>query len=468
MPTDLQTIDGIERLRGLYLDASGGALPGAEAAPADGVSPAARVLEAWLQAQAGRPAAVGAPLRRVRALARALLANGQAALPIGSLTPDEERLLAHGPRLRAGLESATRAGLAPLAERVGGLAPAAEVEAWRSHLPGLAGLRGWRLLERLGRPIIVPEPALRRFLWRFGLFEQDPRDARHLPQAQAIAEQMARLAGIEPASLAALLRWLTGTAPQPAGGGWCVARPRCSECPLRAGCTLARFQPSPTLPADSLRRRAELDDVRERLARDGGERLDDVELLAALLGAGGGLELAAALLERFGNLPSLERASLVELTAVRGLTRARALQLKAALELGRRFAMTALAPGEQIRCADDIWQAYRGRFRNLPQEHFVIVLLDSKNRIMRDQIVSKGTLTGSLAHPREVFQQAIRHAASAIILMHNHPSGDPQPSPEDKEVTRRLREAGELLGIRVLDHIILGADDFFSFRDEGI
>ncbi len=129
--------------------------------------------------------------------------------------------------------------------------------------------------------------------------------------------------------------------------------------------------------------------------------------------------------------------------------------------------MVALAPGDPIRCSEDIWRAYRGRFRNLPQEHFVIVLLDSKNRILRDHIVSKGSLTGSMAHPREVFQQAIRHAASGVILMHNHPSGDASPSREDKDVTDRLKEAGEILGIRVLDHVVLGADDYYSFKDEG-
>jgi DNA repair protein RadC len=125
-----------------------------------------------------------------------------------------------------------------------------------------------------------------------------------------------------------------------------------------------------------------------------------------------------------------------------------------------------LRPGEPIACSNDVWRAYRARFLYLPQEHFVIILLDAKHRVITDQIVSKGTLTGSLAHPREVFAAAVRHAAAGIILLHNHPSGDPAPSHDDRSVTRRLKEAGEILGIKVLDHIILGADRFYSFSDE--
>ena len=144
----------------------------------------------------------------------------------------------------------------------------------------------------------------------------------------------------------------------------------------------------------------------------------------------------------------------------------RELRWEAALELVRRALSTPVSRPEPFRCAAEVFEGFRYRLASLPVEVFVAVLLDVKHRPVREERVSVGVLDGSLVHPREVFAAAVRERAAALILVHNHPSGDPAPSPEDREVTRRLRTAGEILGIPVLDHVIVGDGAFFSFREE--
>ena len=144
----------------------------------------------------------------------------------------------------------------------------------------------------------------------------------------------------------------------------------------------------------------------------------------------------------------------------------RELRWESVLELARR-ALSATAPRpDPYRCAAEVFERYRYRLAPMPVEVFLAVLLDVKHRPVRDERVSVGVLDGSLVHPREVFAAAVRERAAAVILLHNHPSGDPAPSPEDREVTLRLRGAGRLLGIPVLDHVIIGDGAFFSFREE--
>ena len=144
----------------------------------------------------------------------------------------------------------------------------------------------------------------------------------------------------------------------------------------------------------------------------------------------------------------------------------RELRWEAALELARRAFSAPVSRPEPFRCAAEVFELYRYRFASSPVEVFLAVLLDVKHRPVREERVSVGVLDGSLIHPREVFAAAVRERAAAVILLHNHPSGDPGPSPEDREVTRRLRNAGEILGIPVLDHVIVGDRAFFSFREE--
>lgn len=210
---------------------------------------------------------------------------------------------------------------------------------------------------------------------------------------------------------------------------------------------------------------------RERLQREGAEALALVELLALLIRTGargrGALQLAHALVERFGSLDALARAGDAELGAVPGMGPAKTASLRAAFELGGRLARAPLEPGLRLHSPEQVAAHFGARMRRYRQEVFVVLLLDSRHRLIGEVEVSRGSLNQSLVHPREVFAPALRESAAAILVLHNHPSGDPQPSREDHEVTRRLVRAGEILGIRVVDHLVLGGESFTSFARTG-
>jgi DNA repair protein RadC len=205
------------------------------------------------------------------------------------------------------------------------------------------------------------------------------------------------------------------------------------------------------------------DPPRERLLAGGAESLTTGDLLRVLVH-----ESAGSLMERFGSLRALARASPRELEATAGIGRKRALQLTAALALGRRLHVERVPRGRLLRDSAEIFGWFHERLRHLRKERFLTVLLDGKNRILREDLVSEGILTASLVHPREVFAPAIRESAGGVVLVHNHPSGDPEPSPEDLEVTRRLCAVGDLVGIRVLDHVVVGDGRYVSFLERGL
>ena len=210
---------------------------------------------------------------------------------------------------------------------------------------------------------------------------------------------------------------------------------------------------------------------RERLLKHGPDALSDAHLLAILLRVGrqdaSAVEVAMDILHELHGIAGLVHCGLDELCMIPGVGPAKAAQLKAALELGRRAIAAPLSTGVRITSSADLFKHFHPRVRNLRHEVFTIVLLDAKNTILREATVSEGTLTHSLVHPREVFQLAIRESAAALILLHNHPSGDPTPSQEDRLLTSRLISAGHLLGIRVLDHLVLGDGRYVSFADQG-
>jgi DNA repair protein RadC len=214
-----------------------------------------------------------------------------------------------------------------------------------------------------------------------------------------------------------------------------------------------------------------LDLPRERLHALGPAVLSDAELLALLVRTGGpagdALAVAAELLRRHGGLPGLARAGVRELCSTPGMGPAKSAAVCASLEIGRRLAARRLSAGASIRGPADVHRHFHPRLRDAASERFVVVLLDGRHRVVRDELVSQGTLTASLVHPREVFRAALRESAAALVLVHNHPSGDPAPSPEDRAVTARLARAGELLGVRVLDHVIVAERGYFSFREDG-
>jgi DNA repair protein RadC len=210
----------------------------------------------------------------------------------------------------------------------------------------------------------------------------------------------------------------------------------------------------------------------ERLAALGPEALSPEELLAVLLAPGGRSATAERearrLLERFGGLRRLSAAGTGELRAWAPLPDGLALRLVAAFALGRHVQSARLEVGRVLSGSGEIYDAFQGRLRDLKKERFLSVLLDGRQRVMREDLISEGILTASLVHPREVFAPAIREAACSLLLVHNHPSGDPEPSPEDLEITRRLVAAGELVGIRVVDHVVIGEGCYVSFLERGL
>lgn len=211
---------------------------------------------------------------------------------------------------------------------------------------------------------------------------------------------------------------------------------------------------------------------RERLLRCGPQALSAAELLAVILRTGtetdGALCLAEGLLARLGGVRALSSATLAELSAVRGIGPAKAAQIQAAAELGRRCVAAGPQERARIRGPRDVYELLSPTLRDEKREHFVALLLDTRNGVLRAPTVSVGDLSSAIVHPREVFAEAIRHGAASLIVAHNHPSGDPAPSAEDVAVTRRLCEAGQLLGIEVLDHIVLGDGVYVSLKERGL
>ena len=212
------------------------------------------------------------------------------------------------------------------------------------------------------------------------------------------------------------------------------------------------------------------DRPREKFERVGAAGLGDNELLALVLGHGapraGALELANAVLGAVGGLHGLARASLDDLRRVPGIGAARASQLLAAVEAGRRTLVRSRRERPQIVEPRNAAELLIPQFGSKRVEHFGVLLLDTKHRVMRTSIVSIGSLDASVVHPREVFREATTAGASAIVLFHNHPSGDPAPSDDDVVLTERLVRAGDLMGIVVLDHVIVAESRFYSMRQQ--
>jgi DNA repair protein RadC len=213
------------------------------------------------------------------------------------------------------------------------------------------------------------------------------------------------------------------------------------------------------------------DRPREKLLRAGAAALGDHELLAIVIGSGvrraSALALAGAVLEEAGGLHGLARLGRHALERIAGVGEAKASQIVAAIELGRRTLVRPAGGRTQFTAPRDAAQFLMPQFGSRPVEHFGIVLLDTKHRVLRTRVLTIGTLDSSPVHPREVFREAAVGSAAAIVLFHNHPSGDPAPSADDLDLTARLVEAGHLMGIDVLDHIILGESRYCSLKEAG-
>lgn len=212
---------------------------------------------------------------------------------------------------------------------------------------------------------------------------------------------------------------------------------------------------------------------RERLRGLGAQALSSAELLAIILGAGSGGHSAVAVGQEIlarsgGSLRRIAAQPVAALTALRGVGSARAVAVHAALELGRRSAAEGREEGAPLRSPRDVFSAFAPRLQDLPVEEFHVAILDAQHRLERDVTVTRGILNSSLVHPREVFREAIAERAAAIILVHNHPSGDPTPSADDRSVTAQLVAAGRLLDIPVHDHLVVGRGRYVSFAEAGL
>jgi len=207
------------------------------------------------------------------------------------------------------------------------------------------------------------------------------------------------------------------------------------------------------------------DRPRERLKKVGTEALSNSELLAIILQKGsrrfGVMDLSNHLINKFG-LEKLGDESIYELTKITGIGEAKACQIKSLYELIKRYNKIKRNLPQKISLPEDVYKYYVDDLVNKKKEYFYVLLLDTKNQVIDSKLISIGTLNSSLIHPREVFNNAIRDSANSIILVHNHPSGDPTPSKEDIKITKKFKKVGEMLGIKVVDHVIIGKDAFRS------
>ncbi|AZU63499.1 RadC family protein [Neobacillus mesonae] len=210
---------------------------------------------------------------------------------------------------------------------------------------------------------------------------------------------------------------------------------------------------------------------RERFILHGPQSLSNHELIAILLRNGtkdeSVLQLANRMLTHFEGLRQLKSATLEEITEIKGIGTAKAIQILAAVEIGRRIANLNFTDRYVIRSPEDGAKYVMNDMRFLTQEHFVCLYLNTKNQVIHKQTVFIGSLNASIVHPREVFREALKRSAASVIALHNHPSGDPSPSREDIEVTKRLVECGKIIGIDLLDHLIIGENKFVSLKEKG-
>lgn len=212
---------------------------------------------------------------------------------------------------------------------------------------------------------------------------------------------------------------------------------------------------------------------RERLKEYGAKHLSNIELIAILLRTGlqgeNVLALSSRVLAELSGLAGLGRSTIAELCAIKGLSEAKACQLLAGLELGRRF--VSLSPEERvvINCSQDVANLVMGEMASLEQEHLKVLLLNTKNEVLSIQEIYVGNVNTSVVRPAEVIRPAVRDNATSVIVVHNHPSGDPAPSPEDVSITRQLVDAGKLLGVELLDHLVIGSGNrYVSLKDKGL
>lgn len=373
----------------------------------------------------------------------------------------------------------------------------------RKRLPRLRVLDACRYLMAVGYPIALPLPDVVRFCGQFKFAGQrsgDAADERSAAPASsssvsaavadavwltAFLQRASRLTCLSIPHISWLLGVYSGALKMEGRRPICPRlRPLCEECDLTQVCSRYQREGAVGVAGPAVERARERISIkdwsvderpRERLLA--GERLSNAELLGVILRTGTGslsaVELGRALLSEFEDLHALQKATPGEIMnrmRGRGIGPAKAAEICAAIELGRRVTQPAAdtrSGRRRLTSSRDIFEIFRARYKAATQEEFLLLILDTKNRIQKEEVISIGTLNSSLAHPRDIFRVALREAAFAVIFVHNHPSGDPTPSDADFALTARLVDAGKLLGIQVLDHVIIGSHEWYSFADHG-
>jgi DNA repair protein RadC len=306
----------------------------------------------------------------------------------------------------------------------------------------------------------VAGEAARRMFHRIGLVKTSRDSSATAGHIEKLIRDVSTIAGEREARVAAVF---ASYAEGPLAV--CGPDPLCGECVVTGLCRFFRRRPT-------IKDLPQAERPRERLVAAGEESLTDAELLGIIIRDGtpeaSAVDLAQKILAQYGTFRNLATRTTGELTRIKGIGPAKAAQVKAAMAIARRYAATPLATGERVGSSKDVFNHFHERLRDRRQETFLIVLLDSKNKIIRDLQISMGSLSSSVVHPREVFAPAIKESAASVIFVHNHPSGDPTPSPEDLDITRRLQEVSEVVGIKVLDHLIIGSGGYVSLKDKGL
>lgn len=382
--------------------------------------------------------------------------------------------------------------------------PARALALAKKRFPKIKPLVACRFLSAVGFPIAVPWPDALRLADDLKLLTDETADLEAVEAAStgkiafhaqveiltAALKRAARLTAMPAAQLNQMLALYSGALKLRDFQPTCMKnKPACHACKLTMQCNrFAREQtglahPSANTSADNPRARVKSGiknwalDERPRERMLAGERLSNAELLGIILRSGSGklsaVELGRELINRFGTLHELDKASPQDIMREMkgtGIGPAKAVEICAAIELGRRVNQPAADVRSGQRPAgksSDIFATYRGRFKATDQEHFLLLVLNTKFLVQKEILLSKGTMNASIVHPRDVFRVAIRESAYAVIFIHNHPSGDPTPSEQDILLTARLLEASKLMGIAVVDHIIIGSHNWYSFADHG-
>ena len=352
----------------------------------------------------------------------------------------------------------------------------------RRRLPQLKTASAYDFLVTIGYPVASPTPEALRFCRYLGLLGSGEAAGATAEKYNELCERASILTGIPIAHVGYLISLYTGGVAVTDYKPVCGRRARCEVCTLNSRCSHFQKISAEGLLQNGNRQRTRsikewAVDERPRERMLAGERLANSELLAIILRTGSGrqsaVELGREIMNEFGTLHDLEKATpqdIVSRMRGKGIGPAKAVEICAALELGRRVAQPAADTRlglRQVSSSRDIFELCRLRYKAATQEEFLLLILNTKNRIQKEVPVSLGTLNSSIVHPRDVFGHALREAAAAVIFVHNHPSGDPRPSDEDILLTARLVDIGKLLGIQVLDHVIVGSHEYYSSRITG-